>query len=231
MKETALKIKDVVKTYEMGKKNIVYALNGVNLAINKGEMVAIMGPSGSGKSTLLNMLGILDRPTKGEVLIGDLNTSDLSRSKLAAIRNLHIGYIFQNYSLIPSLTALENVILPLKYAGMKKSAAKEKALEELDKVGLKDRADHLPTELSGGQQQKVAVARALVNNPDIILADEPTGNLDTKSGNEIIAMMLKLNKELGQTFVMVTHNPEVAKKCHRIIHVVDGKIVDKSSRK
>lgn len=225
MNEIALNVKDVVKTYEMGRDNLVHALNSVNLVIKKGEMVAIMGPSGSGKSTLLNMLGILDKPTKGRVLIGDLNTSELSRSKLASIRNIHIGYIFQNYSLIPSLTALENVILPLKYAGMKKTVAKERALEELNKVGLIDRANHLPNELSGGQQQRVAVARALVNNPDIVLADEPTGNLDTKSGHEIIAMMLKLNKELGQTFVMVTHNPEVAKMCHRIINVVDGKIV------
>ena len=225
MNKVALKIKDVVKTYEMSKNNVIHALNGVNLSINKGEMVAIMGPSGSGKSTLLNILGILDKPTKGEVLIGGLDTSAFSRSKLAGIRNIHIGYIFQNYSLIPSLTALENIILPLKYAGMKRSVAKERALEELDKIGLRDRANHLPTELSGGQQQRVAIARALVNNPDIILADEPTGNLDTKSGQEIMAMMLKLNKELKQTFVMVTHNPKVAKMCHRTIHVVDGKII------
>lgn len=225
MKNIALKIKNVTKSYQMGKNNIVQALCGVDFEAKKGEMVAIMGPSGSGKSTLLNMLGVLDQPTSGTVMVGDSKTKTLSRKQLAALRNRHIGYIFQNYSLIPSLTALENVMLPLKYAGTKKSKAKEIALEELEKVGLKERADHLPNELSGGQQQRVAIARALVNNPDIILADEPTGNLDTKSGKEIMDMIIKLNKESGQTFVMVTHNPDVAKLCHRIIRVVDGRIV------
>jgi ABC-type lipoprotein export system ATPase subunit len=221
---TILKVEKVKKSYKLSKENFVNALNGVDLDIKKGEMVAVMGPSGSGKSTLLNMLGALDKPTEGEVMVGNESIGKMSSKKLASLRNRKMGFIFQNYDLIPTLTALENVVLPLKYAGVKSKEAKRRAEEELKKVGLSDRIKHLPSELSGGQQQRVAIARALVNNPEIILADEPTGNLDTKSGNEIISMIIKLNKELGQTFIIVTHNPDVAKICDRIIKVIDGKI-------
>ena len=222
--KTILKVEKVTKSYKLSKTNFVNALNGVDIDIKKGEMVAVMGPSGSGKSTLLNMLGALDKPTEGEVMVGDETISRMNSKKLAALRNRKMGFIFQNYDLIPTLNALENVMLPLRYAGIKGKEARERAEAELEKVGLTDRIKHLPSELSGGQQQRVAIARALVNKPEIILADEPTGNLDTKSGNEIIEMIKKLNKEEGQTFVMVTHNPDVAKICDRIIKVVDGKI-------
>lgn len=224
MNNIAIKVKDLKKTYKLSKSNFVNALNGVDLEIKKGEMVAIMGPSGSGKSTLLNMLGVLDKPTEGKIIIGGEETGMLRSNKLAFLRNKKIGFIFQNYDLIPTLNAFENVMLPLKYAGVKRSVARDRALKELEGVGLSERVKHFPRELSGGQQQRVAIARALVNNPEIILADEPTGNLDTKSGEEIIKMMIELNEKTNQTFIIITHNPEVAKICHRVINVVDGKI-------
>lgn len=227
MTEKLLQTKGLKKFYKLGKNNLVNALNGVDLVINKGEMVAVMGPSGSGKSTLLNMLGALDKPSSGEVVIDGEKISKMSERKLSFLRNQKIGFIFQNYDLIPTLTALENVMLPLKYAGVKKSISRTKASQELERVGLLDREKHLPSELSGGQQQRVAIARALVNKPDIILADEPTGNLDTKSGKEIVDMMIKLNKEYKQTFIIVTHNPDIAKICNRIIKVVDGVVKSK----
>lgn len=227
MTEKLLQTKGLKKFYKLGKNNLVNALNGVDLVINKGEMVAVMGPSGSGKSTLLNMLGALDKPSSGEVVIDGEKISKMSERKLSFLRNQKIGFIFQNYDLIPTLTALENVMLPLKYAGVKKSISRTKASQELERVGLLDREKHLPSELSGGQQQRVAIARALVNKPDIILADEPTGNLDTKSGKEIVDMMIKLNKEHKQTFIIVTHNPDIAKICNRIIKVVDGVVKSK----
>lgn len=220
---TILQTTDLKKIYKLSKTNAVKALNGVDIEIKSGEMVAIMGPSGSGKSTLLNMLGALDKPSEGEVSVGDEKVSGMKSKQLAKLRNKKMGFIFQNYDLIPTLTAMENVMLPLKYAGIKGGKAKEIAKKELERVGLTDRANHLPKELSGGQQQRVAIARALANDPEIILADEPTGNLDTKSGDEIINMMIDLNKK-GQTFIIVTHNPDVAKICNRTIKVVDGKI-------
>ena len=216
--------KDLRKEYRMGKGNFVMALDGVSLEIKKGEFLAIMGPSGSGKSTLLNMIGALDKPTTGSVLIGGADITSARNSSLPNIRNQKIGFIFQQYNLVPTLNAVENVMLPLKYAPGSKSEARQKAKEALELVGLSDRMKHKPAELSGGQQQRVAIARALVNKPDIILADEPTGELDTHTGKEIINLMLKLNKENGQTFIIVTHNPEIANICQRTIFVRDGKI-------
>lgn len=219
-----VKIQDLKKEYKMGRNNIVMALDGINLVIEKGEFLAIMGPSGSGKSTLLNMIGTLDKPTSGSVFIKDLDVAIAKQSKLPQIRNEKIGFIFQQYNLIPTLTALENVMLPLKYASVRKSEARKRAKEGLEMVGLADRLKHKPAELSGGQQQRVAIARALITNPDIILADEPTGELDTHTGEEIINLLRKLNKENGQTFIIVTHNPEIAAICDRTIHVRDGAI-------
>lgn len=223
VKNTILEAKGLRKSYEMGKENIVHALDGLNLEVEKGEIVAIVGPSGSGKSTLLNMFGILDSPTGGKVIIGKKDISKFKKSQFPQVRSEMIGFIFQQYNLIPTLTALENVMLPLKYAKTKKHDAKEKATKALKSVGMGKRTASKPTQLSGGQQQRVAIARALVNKPSIILADEPTGNLDTKTGEDIIEMMIKLNKE-GQTFVIVTHNPEVAEIADRIIYLRDGKI-------
>ncbi len=221
-----LKVVNLNKEYKMGRDNFVVALGGVNLEVAEGEFLAIMGPSGSGKSTLLNMMGTLDRPTSGSVFIGDLDAATAKQSKLPIIRNQKIGFIFQQYNLIPTLTAIENVMLPLKYSPVKKSEAKKMAQESLQIVGLSDRQNHKPAELSGGQQQRVAIARALVTKPDIILADEPTGELDTHTGEEIIKLMLDLNKKNKQTFIVITHNPEVSAVCDRTIYIRDGKVSD-----
>lgn len=222
--EIILEAKSLKKTYKPNKENIVRALNNLSLDIKKGEIVAIMGPSGSGKSTLLNMFGILDSPTSGKVIIDKKDVSMAKKSDFPKIRSEMIGFIFQQYNLIPTLTVLENVMLPLKYSGVKKRTAKKRAMEYLREVGMDQRSHSKPTQLSGGQQQRVAIARALVNKPAIILADEPTGNLDTKTGDEIIDMMQDLNKKTGQTFVIVTHNPDVTKIADRIIHLRDGKL-------
>ena len=219
-----LEAKNLKKTYKLSKENIVRALNNLSLDIKAGEIVAIIGPSGSGKSTLLNMFGILDKPTSGKVVIDKKDISKEKKSQYPIIRSEMVGFIFQQYNLIPTLTALENVMLPLRYSRIKKTDARKKALKTLEEVGIKDRARSKPTQLSGGQQQRVAIARALVNNPAIILADEPTGNLDTKTGDEIIEMMVRLNKKTGQTFVIVTHNPEVTRIADRIVHLRDGKL-------
>lgn len=220
--EKVIDIADVTKVYQMGKET-VHALRGVSLNINKNEYVALMGPSGSGKSTLMNMLGCLDTPTSGSYWLNSQNVSTLVDDELAAIRNKEIGFVFQTFNLIPRLSSLENVALPLVYAGMKKSDRLDKAYEVLASVGLGDRVGHKPNELSGGQRQRVAVARALVNDPSIILADEPTGNLDSKTSIEIMGLFEQIHNQ-GNTVILVTHEPDIAEYAHRLIRLKDGKL-------
>jgi ABC-type lipoprotein export system ATPase subunit len=203
---------------------VVHALNGVNLGIYPGEFVAIMGPSGSGKSTLLNMIGCLDRPSHGSVWIDGLNVTEMPRRSLPKIRLEKVGFVFQSFNLLPTMTALENVMMALRYKGGRDGRKKKQAVEILRKVGLGDRLDHRPTELSGGQSQRVAIARALVNKPAIILADEPTGELDSKTSKELVKIMKDLNRKLGQTFIIVTHDEAVTKEVDRVIKVKDGKV-------
>lgn len=202
---------------------VVHALNGVDLEIQEGEMVAIVGPSGSGKSTLLNMLGLLDEPTMGKIYLRGEDVTNIKGSKLPTVRSKDLGFVFQSFNLIPTLTALENVMMPLKYTGIAISKRKEMAKEALELVGLGNRLKHTPNELSGGQRQRVAIARSLVNKPAIIFGDELTGELDTKMTKEVMDLIVDLNKK-GQTFIIVTHNPEVAKMCSRTITMVDGKV-------
>lgn len=220
-----LRTVNLTKIYKMKGENVV-ALNNVNLTIERGEFLAIFGPSGSGKSTLLNMLGALDRPTSGKVYLDGKDISKMSSYELSKIRREKIGFVFQAFNLVPTLTALENVMSPLLPLKGRIPWLKKRAIELLESVGLGDRLHHRPTELSGGQKQRVAIARALINNPSIILADEPTGNVDTKTGDEIISLMRKLNEERGQTFVIVSHNPDVASKVDRIVRLKDGMIVE-----
>jgi putative ABC transport system ATP-binding protein len=213
-------IRDLHKEYKMGTQ-IVRALCGVTFNLKRNEYVAIMGPSGSGKSTLMNMLGCLDTPTKGDYILNGKNVSELSDNQLAAVRNKEIGFVFQTFNLLPRSNCLANVELPLIYAGMKSSERKKRALDVLNRVGLSDRVDHKPNELSGGQRQRVAVARALVNNPSILLADEPTGNLDSKTGQEIMQLFEELYRQ-GNTIIVVTHEEEVAAHARRVIRLRDG---------
>ena len=218
-----IELKNVAKYYYMG-DNVVKALDDINIIIEKGDFVAIMGPSGSGKSTGMNLTGSLDLATKGDIFLDGINIEQLSESELAQIRGQKIGFIFQSFNLIPNLTALENVTLPMMFQGVDKEKRMKKAEKVLEKVGLKDRMDHYPNQLSGGQQQRVAIARALANNPDIILADEPTGNLDTKTGEIVIEFLQKLNKE-GRTIIIVTHDPELAMTHAKTVYwLKDGKI-------
>jgi len=221
--EVLIRLRGVTKVYGAG-DNKVYALRNVNLDVYRGEYLSVMGPSGSGKSTLFNMIGGLDRCTEGTVEIGDVNLSALNDGQLAYFRGRHIGYIFQTYNLISSLTALKNVALPAVLAGVPSSEALHRAEEVLTKVGLAHRLHHRPDELSGGQQQRVAIARALVNTPTIILADEPTGNLDLKTGEEIIALLAQFCKELGVTVVTATHDHKMLKTSDRIVWIKDGQI-------
>ena len=218
---TTLEIENVKKTYKMGKV-LVPALRGVTFKVEEGEIVAVLGPSGSGKSTLLHILGALDRPNEGKVFVDGVNLSTLSTNELADVRLRKVGFVFQFFNLLPRLTALENVELPLALADVSDKKCHEKASEVLKLVGLEERKDHRPAEMSGGEQQRVAIARALVNNPSIILADEPTGNLDTRTGFDIIRLMKRLNEERGQTFVVVTHDPAIAETADRIIYLKDG---------
>lgn len=215
-------MKNVNKIYKMGNSEF-NALSDVNLTINKGEYTAIVGPSGAGKSTLMNIIGCLDTATNGEYILDGLNTS-CNDSKLAEIRNSKIGFIFQNYNLLPKLSILENVELPLIYLGLSNKVIRERSIEALKKVGLETHLKHKPTELSGGQKQRVAIARALVTKPQMILADEPTGALDSKTGKEVLQMMEDLNEE-GNTIIMITHDKEIAAEAKRIITVKDGKIL------
>lgn len=222
MNDLVIKTIDLTKTYIMGSEK-VEALKGINLGISKNEYVALMGPSGSGKSTLMNLIGCLDTPTSGEYYLSGELVSSMSDSELAAARNKLIGFVFQTFNLLPRMTALENVALPLVYAGLGKAKREEKAYEVLSQVGLGDRAKHKPNELSGGQRQRVAIARALVNDPSIILADEPTGNLDTKTSIEIMSIFEEIH-ERGNTVILVTHEPDIADHAHRVIKLRDGRI-------
>jgi len=220
--KNVIEVKDLTKVYQMGEIE-VHALRGVSFTVRSGEVLAIMGPSGSGKSTLMNMIGCLDVPTDGDYYLEGERVSTLKDDQLAEVRNQKIGFVFQTFNLLPRATALANVELPLRYAGTNGSR-KALAQEALESVGLGDRIHHRPNELSGGQQQRVAIARAIINNPAIILADEPTGNLDTASGEEIMSLLLDLNKTQGTTLLIVTHDPEVATVAERIIHLRDGAI-------
>ena len=218
-----IELKDVKKIYRMGEID-VSALNGVSLEILRGEFITIMGPSGSGKSTLMNMVGCLDVPTYGNIYLDGADISKMSESGLAQIRGKKIGFVFQKFNLLQTLTALENVTIPMMFQNVPEDERRERALKLLDMVGLLDRANHKPSELSGGQQQRVAIARSLANDPDVILADEPTGNLDTKTGKDIMDMLKKLHKE-GKTIIMVTHDSNVAKQAKRIVLIKDGMVV------
>lgn len=222
--QTLIKLENVYKVYSLGKTEI-QALREINLEIKKGERLAIIGPSGCGKSTLLNLIGCLDRPTKGNIFIDGKDVSKLDDNELAMIRREKIGFVFQFFYLIPTLTALRNIMLPMTFAGFPREQQKKRARKLLEIVGLKERMNHRPSELSGGERQRVAIARAMANSPEIILADEPTGNLDSKSGKEIINLLLKLNKKYGVTLVIVTHDPHIAKVSKRIIYLKDGKII------
>ncbi len=219
-----IETQDLWKTYQMGSEEI-HALRGVSLKIERGEYVAIMGPSGSGKSTLMNLIGCLDTPTKGSYLLNDKQVSQMNDDELARIRNQEIGFVFQTFNLLPRATALHNVELPLVYAGVPSRERLTRAEQALGRVELRDRMTHRPNQLSGGQRQRVAVARALVNNPSILLADEPTGNLDSKTGNEIMALFSRLH-QAGNTIVLVTHEPDIAAYAHRVVHIRDGQISD-----
>ena len=220
-----IQLSDIFKVYPMGKRELT-VLRGVNIHIKNGEMVAIMGPSGSGKSTMLNLIGCLDIPTSGSYYLEGREVSRLSSGELARIRGQKVGFVFQTFNLLPRLSALANVELGLRYAG---GSDRQRAMEALVGVGLSDRANHRPTELSGGEQQRVAIARALAKNPPLILADEPTGNLDSRSGEEVIAILTSLHAEQGITLVMITHDPDIAHHCQRIIHLKDGQVVSEET--
>jgi putative ABC transport system ATP-binding protein len=222
MANPLIQITNIKRDFVLGNE-IVYVLKGIDLEINKGEYVALMGPSGSGKSTLMNLLGCLDTPTSGSYILNGKDVSKMHDDELAEIRNKEIGFVFQTFNLLPRTTALDNVALPMVYAGFSKSERKVRAEEVLKQVGLADRMDHQPNQLSGGQRQRVAVARALVNNPSIILADEPTGNLDSKTSEEIMKLFGDIHK-LGNTVIVVTHEEEVAAYAHRIVRLRDGMI-------
>jgi putative ABC transport system ATP-binding protein len=223
MNDWVIETRNLKKIYKMGEVE-VRALDGVDLNIERGSIVSIMGPSGSGKSTLMNLLGCLDRPTEGDYILDGVQVSEMNDDQLAAARNHLVGFVFQSFNLLSRQSALANVELPLRYGGITKGR-KQKAIDALNAVGLGDRVTHRPTELSGGQQQRVAIARALINDPAIIMADEPTGNLDSKSGKEIMDLILSLNKTRKTTIIIVTHDQSIAKQTQRIINLSDGKVV------
>ena len=227
-KDYVILAKEITKVYQMGEV-VVNALSGVSVKIGRGEVVSIMGPSGSGKSTLMNIIGCLDRPTSGAYYLDDQLVSNMTDDQLASVRNKKVGFVFQNFNLLSRSTAMINVELPLRYAGITEGR-REKAVQALESVGLGDRLNHKPTELSGGEQQRVAMARAIINNPSMILADEPTGNLDSKSGREIMDLLLNLNKEFGTTLIIVTHDPKIAKQTRRVIELYDGLVKGKKRK-
>lgn len=219
-----VEMENVWKVYLLGKVEVP-AIRGINFYVSKGEYVSIMGPSGSGKSTLLNLVGCLDTPTVGRILLGGINIAMLSENELATIRRRSIGFIFQTFNLLPGLTAQENVALPMRFEGISKWACNQRAAHLLELVGLEERMHHKPMELSGGERQRVAIARSLINDPAVILADEPTGNLDTKTGLKIVELLEDLNKK-GMTLIVITHDDELSSRAHRRLHLVDGKIMD-----
>ncbi|MFZ5808126.1 MAG: ABC transporter ATP-binding protein [Chloroflexota bacterium] len=227
MNDSVIDAKGLTKIYKMGDVE-VQALRGISLQIARGSVTAIMGPSGSGKSTLMNILGCLDRPTAGDYYLDEVNVASMNENQLAEIRNQKVGFIFQSFNLLPRSSALTNVELPLRYRSGMNGRRAELARQALEAVGLGDRLHHRPNELSGGQQQRVAIARAIITQPSIIMADEPTGNLDSKSGDEIMELLLGLNKSLGTTLIIVTHDADIARRAERIIHIRDGQVQEDS---
>jgi putative ABC transport system ATP-binding protein len=223
-----IQLRDITKTYHMGNMDL-NVLNGISLSVRQGELIAIMGPSGSGKSTLMNIIGCLDRPTTGTYRFEDRDMGAVSDDELAHVRNRKLGFVFQTFNLLPRFSAIKNVEVPLIYSGVPAKERRQRAMPLLQKVGLGDRMDHKPTELSGGQQQRVAIARALVNNPPVLLADEPTGNLDSRSGEDILNILTGLNQQ-GVTVIIVTHDRSVAARCKRVISVKDGLIISDEAK-
>ena len=225
MSEPVIRMENIVKTYYLGKPNELEILHGINLTVNKGEFVSIVGESGSGKSTLMNIIGVLDRQTQGDYYLEGQDVNGMSDEVRSAIRNRRIGFVFQNFYLLPRANALKNVMVPLLYGEEHSKNGKEHAMEMLKMVGMEDRADHRPNELSGGQKQRVAIARAMINDPAIILADEPTGALDSKTGHMVMDLFHKLHEEQGKTIVLITHSQELAQETERIVTLLDGQIV------
>lgn len=225
MSEPVIRMENIVKTYYLGKPNELEILHGINLTVNKGEFVSIVGESGSGKSTLMNIIGVLDRQTQGDYYLEGQDVNGMSDEVRSAIRNRRIGFVFQNFNLLPRANALKNVMVPLLYGEEHFKNGKEHAMEMLKMVGMEDRADHRPNELSGGQKQRVAIARAMINDPAIILADEPTGALDSKTGHMVMDLFHKLHEEQGKTIVLITHSQELAQETERIVTLLDGQIV------
>ena len=225
MSEPVIRMENIVKTYYLGKPNELEILHGINLTVNKGEFVSIVGESGSGKSTLMNIIGVLDRQTQGDYYLEGQDVNGMSDEVRSAIRNRRIGFVFQNFNLLPRANALKNVMVPLLYGEEHSKNGKEHAMEMLKMVGMEDRADHRPNELSGGQKQRVAIARAMINDPAIILADEPTGALDSKTGHMVMDLFHKLHEEQGKTIVLITHSQELAQETERIVTLFDGQIV------
>ena len=225
MSEPVIRMENIVKTYYLGKPNELEILHGINLTVNKGEFVSIVGESGSGKSTLMNIIGVLDRQTQGDYDLEGQDVNGMSDEVRSAIRNRRIGFVFQNFNLLPRANALKNVMVPLLYGEEHSKNGKEHAMEMLKMVGMEDRADHRPNELSGGQKQRVAIARAMINDPAIILADEPTGALDSKTGHMVMDLFHKLHEEQGKTIVLITHSQELAQETERIVTLLDGQIV------